>query len=82
MRFTINAKLASAFGLVILLSFAAGLLAIRDLGELNDGVNQLLDGPVERVTLGQQIELAFSNGASLDLMSADGEVQDREFVQY
>jgi hypothetical protein len=64
MRSTIKAKLASAFGLVIVLSLAAGLLAIRALGEINHGLNQWIHGPVERVSTGQQVEIAFSTLAT------------------
>ena len=61
MRFTIKAKLGLAFGLVILLSLAAGLLAIHDLASLNTSINQLIDGPAERVKLGQKLDTLFSN---------------------
>ena len=61
MRVTIKAKLGLAFGVVILLSLAAGVLAIRDLGDLNTSVNELIDGPAKRVALGQQLETLFSN---------------------
>jgi methyl-accepting chemotaxis protein len=61
MRFTIKAKLALSFGVIIVLSLGAGLLAIRDLSDVNAGMNQLIDGPVERVRVAQQIETGFAN---------------------
>jgi hypothetical protein len=60
MRFTIEAKLASAFGVVILLSPLApprGATAAKPNGHAG-------------------------NGVSLDLAAADGDAQDREFVQH
>jgi hypothetical protein len=60
MRFTIKAKLVSAFGIVILLSVAApprGAASPKPNGYAGNGVN-------------------------LDLAAADGDAQDREFVQY
>jgi len=56
MRFTIKAKLGVTFGVIILLSVISGVLAIRDLGELDTSMNTLIDGSVARVRLGQQIE--------------------------
>ncbi len=66
MRFTIKAKLGLAFGVVILLSLAAGLLAIRDLAELNNAVDQLVDVSAEKVKLGNQLETQFSNLAKAE----------------
>jgi hypothetical protein len=60
MRSTIKAKLASAFGIAILLSLAAprrGAAVPKPNGHAGNGVN-------------------------LDLAAADGDAQDREFVQY
>ena len=60
MRFTIKAKLISAFGIVILLSLEApphGAASQKPNGHAHNGVN-------------------------LDLAAADGDAQDREFVQY
>jgi methyl-accepting chemotaxis protein len=66
MRFTVKAKLSLAFSLIILLSTAAGLLAIRDLGDLNVGVTQLIDGAAERVKLGEQLGTAFNGLATAE----------------
>ena len=75
MRFTIKLKLALAFGVIILLSLGAGLLAINDLGTLNTGLNQLLIGPVERVRLSLEIENTFNNIAlsEKNMMLADND---------
>ena len=66
MRFTIKAKLAVAFGLVIVLAIVWGILAIRDMGELNAAINQLIDGSAEKVKLGNQIETQFTNLAKAE----------------
>ena len=75
MRFTIKAKLAVAFSLVIVLAIALGILAIRDMGELNASINQLIDGSAEKVKLGNQIETQFSNLAKAEknLILADSD---------
>jgi len=75
MRFTIKAKLAVAFSLVILLAIALGVLAVRDMGEINAAINQLIDGPAERVKLGTELETHFANLAKAEknLMLADSD---------
>jgi len=61
MRFTIKAKLGLAFSMLILLSLIVGLLAIRDLSQLNVSMNALIDGPFERVRLAQQLATTFTD---------------------
>ena len=75
MRFTIKAKLALAFGLIIVLSAVAGMLAVRDLGALNTSMSQLIDGSVARVRLTQQLQTKFSDLAKAEknMLLVDGD---------
>jgi len=80
MRFTIKAKLGVAFGLIILLSAAAGMLAVRDLGELNASMSGLIDGSVMRVRLAQQLETRFVALARAEknmLLVSDEKLRDK-----
>jgi methyl-accepting chemotaxis protein len=49
MRISVKLKLALAFGMVILLSGAAGALALQQLGALNATVDWIVGGPAERL---------------------------------
>ena len=75
MRFTIKAKLALAFGLIIVLSAVAGMLAVRDLGALNTSMSQLIDGSVARVRLTQELQTKFSDLAKAEknMLLVDGD---------
>src|SRR4051812_17502461 len=80
MRFSIKAKLGLAFGVVIVLSLGAGLLAIRDLGELNGAIGELIDGAAEKVKLGQRLETLFSNLAKAEknmILADSDQLMDR-----
>ena len=75
MRITIKAKLALAFGVIIVLSAAAGVLAVSDLGSLNTSMNQLIDGSAARVRLALQMQTKLSDVARAEknLLLVDGE---------
>lgn len=79
MRFTNNAKLDPASGLVSMLSLATGLLEIRDLGHLSVGLNQL-DEAMHRQHSTSQGDGHTGNRGCLDRMSDDQAEQDAEFV--
>jgi hypothetical protein len=66
MRFTIKAKLALAFGLVIVLSLGAGRFAIQPLPHAFAAKSNGHAG----------------NGISLDLAATEEDAHDREFVRY
>ncbi len=51
MRFTVKAKLTSAFGLVILLSAAAGAVSYAKLAALNDNVDAIVNGASKRLAM-------------------------------
>ncbi|MDO9710929.1 HAMP domain-containing methyl-accepting chemotaxis protein [Paracraurococcus lichenis] len=55
MRLTIKAKLAGAFGAVILLGVAATSLGISKLSAFNEEVEQMVQGPVQRMQLAKDI---------------------------
>ena len=80
MRFTIKAKLGLAFGLIILLSATAGMLAVRDLAALNTSLSALVDGSVMRVRLAQQLETKFVGLARAEknlLLAGSDQLRDR-----
>ncbi|EPY00163.1 methyl-accepting chemotaxis protein, partial [Magnetospirillum fulvum MGU-K5] len=58
MRISVKVKLAAAFGVVILLLVVAAVSALNGLTELNNSVNALVNGPVKRQYLIQQINLS------------------------
>jgi methyl-accepting chemotaxis protein len=57
MRFTIKLKLAIAFGFVITLLLGTAGYGILSLGNLNQTVEDVLQGPAERLKLAQQINI-------------------------
>ncbi|MDW5312578.1 methyl-accepting chemotaxis protein [Rhizobium sp. PL01] len=57
MRFTIKLKLAIAFGFVITLLLGTAGYGIVSLGNLNQTVEDVLQGPAERLKLAQQINI-------------------------
>ena len=61
MRFTIKQKLASIFAAIILLSGIAAWVGTNSLATLNDNVDALLSGPVNRLEKIGDIEIAFLN---------------------
>ncbi len=59
MRFTIRMKLLLAFGLMITLMIGASGYGIVSLRQLNDGMTDLIDGPVARMVTADHIEVHF-----------------------
>jgi methyl-accepting chemotaxis protein len=56
MRITIKMKLLLAFGLVIALSAITAVLGITKLATLNDSLDQMVSGPVERLQLSLEVQ--------------------------
>ena len=59
MRLSFKVKLGATFGVVLLIAGAVGVLAVRDMSLFNIAINDLIDGPAQRVQLGERIETAF-----------------------
>ncbi|MBC9207463.1 MCP four helix bundle domain-containing protein, partial [Roseomonas aerophila] len=55
MRLTIKAKLAAAFGTIILLASGAAGLGIHQLSTFNDQVEDAMEGPVQRVQIARDV---------------------------
>ena len=49
MRFTIKAKLTSAFGLIILLAIGMAALAVSNLNSLNSAITDIVQGPAQNL---------------------------------
>ena len=58
MRLTIKAKLAAIFVVVIVLSGISMLIALQNLGALNDSFSAATDGNVKRIELAADLEVA------------------------
>jgi methyl-accepting chemotaxis protein len=56
MRITIKLKMVVTFGIIIVLSLVAAVLAIASLGSLNDRINQLVNVSAQRVSLAEKLE--------------------------
>ncbi|MGG7518269.1 methyl-accepting chemotaxis protein [Allorhizobium undicola] len=56
MRFSIKLKLALAFSSVVIMLIGSALLAIGSLGSLNSQIGEMLEGPVERLSLAQELQ--------------------------
>ncbi|CCG39937.1 HAMP domain-containing methyl-accepting chemotaxis protein [Magnetospirillum molischianum] len=57
MRISVKVKLAAAFGVVILLLVVAATSALNGLSDINTSLNNLVNGPVKRQYLVQQMNL-------------------------
>jgi methyl-accepting chemotaxis protein len=55
MRLTVRAKLALAFSFVIVLSAMTAWLGISNLASLNATLDRVVQGPVQRVILSQEM---------------------------
>ncbi|MGO9486077.1 MAG: MCP four helix bundle domain-containing protein, partial [Rhodomicrobium sp.] len=62
MRVSIKLKLGAAFAAVIVLAGASGWIGVSKLASINDGMKGMLNGPVARGKIAQDLELAFING--------------------
>ncbi|MHB8883587.1 MAG: HAMP domain-containing methyl-accepting chemotaxis protein [Methylovirgula sp.] len=63
MRFTVKAKLAMAFGLVIALSMAAGAVSYIKLASLNDSLSEMGGTVLKRIELTNELKIAEQSGA-------------------
>lgn len=61
MRFTVKAKLASAFGLIIAMSLVAGGVALNSLANLTDSIDTIARGSTQRIQLAGDMAGAFLN---------------------
>ncbi|MGQ3183238.1 MAG: methyl-accepting chemotaxis protein [Brevundimonas aurantiaca] len=59
MRFTIKAKLAVTFGLLILALVGIVALSIRRLGTLNQSITELIEGPAAQLSRAQSVDAEF-----------------------
>ncbi|AYD03206.1 methyl-accepting chemotaxis protein [Neorhizobium sp. NCHU2750] len=57
MRFTIKLKLALAFGLIILMLIGTAGYGVLSLGNLNDNLGDVLQGPAARLELAQELDV-------------------------
>ncbi len=75
MRLSIKSKLGITFGAVILIGAIVGTLAVRDLSAFNAAINELIEGPAQRVQLGERLQTTFATlaKAEKDLILADTE---------
>ncbi|MGE5517124.1 MAG: methyl-accepting chemotaxis protein [Bacteroidota bacterium] len=55
MRLTIKLKLVAGFSLVIVMMIAASLLSLRDMGAINDRLNDIVDRSAKRVSLALEL---------------------------
>jgi len=80
MRITVKAKLAAAFGIIILLLMVAAGSAINGLSELNGTMESLIKGPVQRQYIISQISTKMLDmirwQKNMLLASSDQEVDD------
>jgi methyl-accepting chemotaxis protein len=58
MRYTVKAKLATAFGLVIILAMVSAMVAISSLGALNEEMNKIAGQQMRRQQAAQDLKLA------------------------
>ncbi len=56
MRFTIKARLAAAFGAILLLSATSAYLGISSLGSVNQQVDAIVSGPAARTAMTLRME--------------------------
>ena len=87
MRLTIKLKLGLAFAAVIALSAAMAALGISSLTTLNSTMSEVLNGPIQRIQLEQELhaDLLIAARAELRLIMADApkdvEQSDQELLQ-
>ncbi|MEA2725792.1 MAG: methyl-accepting chemotaxis protein [Acetobacteraceae bacterium] len=79
MRFTIKTKLGLAFAAVIALSGATAWLGVSNLASMNDTMERLLAGPVERIQAVEDlhITLLLTIRAEKNLLLAGGNIEGR-----
>jgi methyl-accepting chemotaxis protein len=81
MRVTIKLKLAAAFGMVIALSAACGVVAYFKLSSLNETVDTVIDGPVKRLRLAGDLRtnLLLEIRAEKDMIIASNDAEIAAF---
>lgn len=57
MRYTVKAKLSTAFGVVIVLSAAAGAVSYTKLAALNENVDMIVEGRVKRLVWAEEMKV-------------------------
>jgi len=73
MRFSVKLKLASAFGVVIVLMVAAAGIAVNGLATVDSSFEAVLGGPVKRALLAKELQVAMLEIIRLEKnMMADG----------
>ena len=80
MRLSIKSKLGITFGAVIVIAASVGLLAIRDLAVLDTAIEELIDGPAQRVQVGERLQTVFVTLANAEknlILSDDDQSIDR-----
>src|ERR1700761_7777610 len=81
MRFTVKAKLACAFGVIIILSGVAGTMAYTKLSELMTGMNDLVSRATRIEKAGElQKQLLLQNRAEKNLLAAENEAEADRFT--
>ncbi|ATQ68136.1 MULTISPECIES: HAMP domain-containing methyl-accepting chemotaxis protein [Methylosinus] len=62
MRYTVKAKLATAFGVVIVLSAAAGAVSYTKLAALNENIEMIVEGRVKRLVGAEDLKVLMLDG--------------------
>ena len=82
MRFTIKARLATAFAAILLLSAVSAYIAISGLGAVNHSFESTIDGPVKRSELALQLRYDMSLMARAEkniILYGDDEKMKQEY---
>ncbi|SFV38355.1 methyl-accepting chemotaxis protein [Devosia crocina] len=64
MRITIKLKLAAAFGLLIVMMAGIAGYGMINLGNFNQQITQIIDGPVERLKMAQKMSISIWEGVA------------------
>jgi methyl-accepting chemotaxis protein len=82
MRFTIKAKLGAAFGIVLLLSIASGVIAAMKLSALNDTLDGIANGTAKRSLEAAEVKATLLQDLRAEknmvLATTDEQIQDFE----
>lgn len=83
MRFTIKAKLAIGFGVILLMLIAAGSFSYLRLSALNDTIAQLVDKDAKRMELVDTMAtlIVINSGAEKEAILASDDEKIRNFVE-
>jgi methyl-accepting chemotaxis protein len=83
MRFTIKAKLAAGFGMMILLLVGVAGLGIYSLGNLNSAISDVIAGPAKRLELSQQANVRLLEAVRAEknlILSTSAEITQRQIA--